>query len=97
MQATFFVETVQRHYFRDDPMRAQAARIAEDGHELQLHVHPCWAVFQHADWPQRVGCNHARTIWPAASWLPRWPAAGTATFAEWGLPHRRCSAQELAA
>jgi len=88
MQATFFIETLQQHYFRDDPMRAQAARIAQDGHELQLHLHPCWAVFQHADWPQRVRMQPRQD-----DLAGREPAStvallrqGLATFAEWGLP-----------
>lgn len=88
MQATFFVETLQRHYFRADPMRALVQRIVCHGHELQLHLHPCWAVFQHADWPQQV----ART--PRQDDLAgRDPAStigllrdGQAAFAEWGLP-----------
>jgi peptidoglycan/xylan/chitin deacetylase (PgdA/CDA1 family) len=52
--ATFFIEALHRSYFKDDPMRAIVQRIAADGHELQLHAHPCWSVFEHADWPERV-------------------------------------------
>ena len=48
------IETAQRHCFADDPMAAIARRIAAAGHELQLHVHPCWSVFRHADWRERV-------------------------------------------
>jgi hypothetical protein len=51
-------------------------RIAEDGHELQLHVHPCWAVFQHADWPQRVRLQPRQDDLAGASWLPRWFCCG---------------------
>ena len=50
VQATFFVETVQRHHFRHDPMRPIAQQIHAEGHEVQLHTHPCWSLFQHADW-----------------------------------------------
>lgn len=88
VQATFFVETAQRHYFRDDPMREVVGCIAAHGHEIQLHIHPCWAVFQHADWPQRV------RLQPRQDELAgREPAStlallrhGQATFAHWGLP-----------
>lgn len=91
MQATFFIETVQRHYFRDDPMRALAARIAADGHELQLHVHPCWAVFQHPDWPRRVRLQPrqddlaGRAVASTLALLRQ----GQAAFAGWGLPAPR--------
>jgi len=55
VQATFFCrDGAGGHWFRDDPMRALARQIADAGHEVQLHVHPCWAMFRHADWPQRV-------------------------------------------
>lgn len=54
LPATFFIETLQRVYFRADPMASIARRIRDHGHELQLHVHPCWSVFQHDDWRQRV-------------------------------------------
>ena len=85
--ATFFIETLQRHYFRDDPMRPLAQRIAAAGHEVQLHAHPCWAVFQHDDWPERVrrqprqddfaGRDEASTL--------ELLRQGQATFREWGL------------
>lgn len=85
--ATFFIETLQRHYFRDDPMRPLAQRIAAAGHELQLHAHPCWAVFQHDDWAERVrreprqddfaGRDEASTL--------ELLRQGQETFREWGL------------
>ncbi|WP_343729874.1 hypothetical protein [Duganella sp.] len=88
IQATFFVETVQRHYFGDDPMRALTRRIAQHGHELQLHVHPCWSVFRHADWPQRVA--RAPRQDDLAGREPMSTIAllrdGLAAFAQWGLP-----------
>ncbi|NGZ88118.1 polysaccharide deacetylase family protein [Duganella aceris] len=52
--ATFFVEALNRQYFKHDPMAAIARRIHGQGHEVQLHVHPCWSVFRHADWRERV-------------------------------------------
>lgn len=52
--ATFFIEALHRTWFRLDPMRPIARRIADEGHELQLHVHPCWSVFRHPDWRERV-------------------------------------------
>ncbi len=55
--ATFFVEALNRHYFTHDPMRDIAHHLFDEGHEVQLHVHPCWDVFQHHDWRER-----ARTI-----------------------------------
>jgi hypothetical protein len=57
--ATFFIETRHRQYFHDDPMRPLVRRIAAAGHELQLHVHPCWDVFRHTDWRARV-CRQPR-------------------------------------
>lgn len=87
VQATFFVETVQRNYFKHDPMRPIARRIADAGHEVELHTHPCWNVFRHADWRER-----ARTAKRMDDFKDR-PleesveliGQGIATFAEWGL------------
>ncbi|MRW93540.1 polysaccharide deacetylase [Duganella sp. FT80W] len=86
--ATFFIETAQRYYFHDDPMRALAQRIAAHGHEVQLHLHPCWSVFQHDDWAERVRAQPRQD-----DLAGRDPAStlkllrhGLATFTEWDLP-----------
>lgn len=52
--ATFFVEALHRYYFKNDPMRPIVRRIQDHGHEIQLHAHPCWSVFEHEDWMARV-------------------------------------------
>lgn len=52
--ATFFVETLNRHYFKHDPMRPIAEHLREDGHDVQLHLHPCWRIFQDPDWRERA-------------------------------------------
>lgn len=89
LQATFFVETLQRHYFGvADPMGALVRHIADAGHEVQLHLHPCWAVFQHPDWRERVGRQPRQD-----EFAGRDPAStcallrqGLSAFADWGLP-----------
>jgi len=88
VQATFFVETAQRCYFQDDPMRGLARQAATAGHEVQLHVHPCWTVFQHADWFERVQRQPRQDDFagrPMASTLALL-RHGQAAFADWGLP-----------
>lgn len=86
--ATFFVEALHRHYFRDDPMRAIVQRIAADRHEVQLHAHPCWSVFQHADWPERVRRQPRQDDFCGRSEddMVDLIGQGMATFADWGLP-----------
>lgn len=89
--ATFFVETLNRYYFRHDPMAAIAHRIHDEGHEIQLHLHPCWSVFQHEDWRERVraaprqddfvGRSEAETLGMLRQ--------GMATFCDWRLPPPR--------
>lgn len=54
VSATFFVEALQRLYFKHDPMAPIARRLSDEGHEVQLHIHPCWSVFAHDDWYARV-------------------------------------------
>ena len=88
VRATFFVETVQRYYFRHDPMAPIARRIHDAGHEVQLHTHPCWALFEHPDWWERSRGMRGRDDFhgmPVAQSV-RLIEQGIATFREWGLP-----------
>lgn len=46
LKATFFVEAVNTRYFGFGEMGRFVHRIVEDGQDVQLHVHPEWAVFE---------------------------------------------------
>lgn len=85
--ATFFVEALHRIYFKNDPMRPVVRRIAEDGHEMQLHVHPCWSVFEHADWRDRVKAkpNQDDFFGRDEEDSVRLIQRGIDTFSDWGL------------
>jgi hypothetical protein len=48
--ATFFVEVLQSFYFGDQPMGRVVGRIAADGHDVELHLHPGWLAFRSAEW-----------------------------------------------
>src|SRR5215469_18171800 len=50
IKATFFVEALQIAYFGDTPMRRLTDRIQSAGHDVQLHLHPCWLEFRNRDW-----------------------------------------------
>lgn len=86
--ATFFVEALHRYYFENDPMRPIVRRIQDHGHEIQLHAHPCWSVFEHADWKERVRQQprqddfHGRSEDDSVCLIER----GIETFMDWGLP-----------
>lgn len=89
VQATFFVETLHRHFFQHDPMAAIAQRIHAAGHDVQLHLHPCWTQFQHADWWERTRGQRGvldnfkgRSVADSVVLLEQ----GIATFNDWGLP-----------
>lgn len=50
ISATFFVETLQTHYFGDAPMGRVVERILRAGQDVQLHVHPAWRAFRDTEW-----------------------------------------------
>ncbi|CAN5731504.1 hypothetical protein BH11PSE8_BH11PSE8_06420 [soil metagenome] len=87
VRATFFTEVLQTSYFGDEPMGALARRIAAEGHDLQLHLHPVWTYFDHDNWRQHLAREqpadnmHGRSIEQLALWMQR----GIETFARWGL------------
>jgi peptidoglycan/xylan/chitin deacetylase (PgdA/CDA1 family) len=44
-RATFFVETANAAYFPEEAMGRYAARLATEGQDVQLHIHPTWLNF----------------------------------------------------
>ena len=88
ISATFFVEALNRYYFTHDPMKEIAYRILEQGHEVQLHAHPCWAVFQHEDWRERVRKHPRQDDFFGRSEDSSLGLikAGLESFADWGVP-----------
>lgn len=86
--ATFFIEALHRHYFKHEPMLPTVQRIAQDGHELQLHAHPCWSVFEHDDWRERVRRQPRQDDFFGRSEddSVRLIQQGLGAFEAWGLP-----------
>lgn len=86
--ATFFVETLQVRHFGLEPMGALARRIHDAGHDVQLHLHPLWLVFE----GERI--DRAIKPWPpdddcaacSKDKLVSMMRQGIATFEAWGVP-----------
>lgn len=88
LKATFFVETLQTAYFGDEPMAELARRIAQAGHDVQLHLHPVWTYFDHPNWQDRLATvgptdnMHDRGLDELVAFLRR----GIDALVRWGLP-----------
>lgn len=88
IKATFFIEALNAAYFGDAPMGRVAERILRGGHDAQLHLHPCWMYFRHADWQQRLtrekpndNCD-GRSVDEIVGMI----STGVSAFAQWGAP-----------
>jgi hypothetical protein len=85
VQATFFVEALQTAYFGDEPMGTIARRISEAGHDVQLHLHPCWLHYETA----AAACAQAPNDSCAGrtdAELDHFLEFGLSAFSRWGLP-----------
>lgn len=86
--ATFFVEVMNTAYFGLEPMGAIARRILDAGHDVQLHVHPCWTAFDAGPFVRQPG---AKAPNDSCSLLERDRLEDLLTraievFASWGIP-----------
>lgn len=88
LPATFFVEALNTAYFGLEPMGDIARRIAQAGHDVQLHLHPCWQYFQQPDWRQRLAMAPPNDDFPGRDRdeVAALIREGLATFTAWGLP-----------
>ncbi|MEO5347135.1 MAG: hypothetical protein H7834_12265 [Magnetococcus sp. YQC-9] len=86
--ANFFCETLQTTWFGAEPMGTIARRIHAAGHDVQLHLHPCWKFFDHSNWREQLRCQrpndncHGRTPEEIVDWIQ----TGRTLFEQWGLP-----------
>jgi hypothetical protein len=86
VRATFFVETLQTAYFGDEPMRGIARRITDAGHDVQLHLHPCWL---HYEAPAKRGWDgdpDDSCAGRSDAELDRFFNLGLSAFLRWSLP-----------
>jgi hypothetical protein len=86
VRATFFVETLQTAYFGDEPMREIARRIADAGHDVQLHLHPCWLHYEAPAKPGSNGHPDDSCAGRNDAELDRFFNFGLSVFARWSLP-----------
>lgn len=88
IKSTFFVEALNTYFFGDTPMREIALAIGAAGHDLQLHLHPCWTYFKDPDWVRRLEIDPPTDHMNGRSvpQLTEWIADGIRIFERWGLP-----------
>ena len=83
--ATFFTEALQTLHFGDEPMGHIARRIADAGHDVQLHLHPCWLHFRDSAWREPGFRPDDSCAGRTDAELDELIGLGLATFARWGL------------
>ena len=91
LRGVCFVEVMNTCYFGDEPMGNIARSIHLRGHDVQLHLHPCWTAFAHPDWTERVRKAHpvdSMADLPDAE-IDKLLSEARATFERWGLPAPR--------
>ena len=54
LTGTFFIEVLNTQYFGEGPMGSIVEQILSEGHDVQLHLHPCWLVFRDPGWQDLV-------------------------------------------
>ena len=86
IKATFFVEALQTVYFGDVPMGRLAKRIADAGHDLQMHLHPCWLQFRKRGWKTAAERPNDSCIGRSDAELDDMIDVGFYAFDRWGLP-----------
>jgi hypothetical protein len=86
VRATFFVEALQTAYFGDEPMGTIARRIAQAGHDVQLHLHPCWLHYQTAAPLAAQSAPDDSCAGRTDAELDHFFKFGLSVFSRWGLP-----------
>jgi hypothetical protein len=86
VHATFFVEALQTAYFGLEPMGSIARRIADAGHDVQLHLHPCWLHYESATGKRSGKPPDDSCAGRTDAELDHLFELGFSTFLGWGVP-----------
>ena len=92
LKATFFVETCNTSYFGSSSMGDVAQDIFKQGHDVQLHIHPAWEIFQKNDWHDFVAQHspssdsHDNLGQLDQTMQTQLIKKGLSLFSEWQLP-----------
>jgi len=88
LTATFFVEALNVHYFGDSPMSNIAKTILTAGHDVQLHIHPCWRHFRRKDWQRQLSSVPPNDSMAGRSTedIREIIQEGMQAFTRWGVP-----------
>ncbi|MGH7047038.1 MAG: hypothetical protein ACREE2_11705 [Stellaceae bacterium] len=86
VRATFFVEALQTAYFGAEPMGGVARRIAGAGHDVQLHLHPCWMHYSAAPDGSPKGIPSDSCAGRTDADLDQLFRSGLAAFSRWKVP-----------
>jgi hypothetical protein len=85
-RATFFVEALQTAYFGAEPMGSIARRIADAGHDVQLHLHPCWLHYEENRFAGAKKAPDDSCAGRTDAELDHFFEYGISAFSRWGLP-----------
>ena len=92
VRATFFVEALQSCWFGLQEMGGIVELLQSHGHEIQLHLHPVWLLFDNPGWTSQVARDppqpntHDTLVNLSHDRVTDIIERGKATFAAWGLP-----------
>jgi hypothetical protein len=85
-KATFFLEVLQTFYYGEGRMAAVAERIAKEGHDIQMHLHPCWLHFRQRRWRDLLEDVNDSCADRDEDELASVIRFGLEVFERWGLP-----------
>lgn len=92
VRATFFVEALQTSWFGPEEMGGIVEILNARGHDIQLHLHPVWLIFDNPDWVSQVQSEpprasvHDTLVNLSRERVTEIIQRGKATFVAWGLP-----------
>ena len=88
LRATFFVETANIAFFGDRPMGRVVEALLEHDQDVQLHLHPCWRIFDDPAWQERVreAAPSDQSAEQPVEALSALLDQGIGAFRRWGAP-----------